>query len=95
MMMDALSRMNQLLLDGSRLSAKAFYSQNEDPVILVLEDLLPQGFRMIRHGTDLDFQHSILTIRNLAKFHATSFALGKQVVLHAHILVTRNNRYHF
>lgn len=80
MMMDTLVKMNQLLSDESEaLSARAFYSRSSDPVTLVLEDLVPLGFRMTNNGTQLDFDHAVLAIRTLAKFHASSFALGETV----------------
>ncbi|XP_048515631.1 uncharacterized protein LOC105693310 [Athalia rosae] len=77
MMTDTLVEMNHLLSNEPALSAKAYFWQEKNPVILVLEDLVSKGFRMVNRYEQLDFDHSLLAIRNLARFHASSFALGE------------------
>lgn len=42
---------------------------------LVLEDLKPQGFRMADRQCGLGLRHSVLALRSLARFHASSVAL--------------------
>ena len=82
MMSDTLDKMNKLLGPKHRLSAKILYAQNENPTLLVIEDLVSLGFRMInRSGLDLD--HSLLAFRRLARFHAASVVLCEKVNHHA------------
>ncbi|KAM0736555.1 hypothetical protein ACS0PU_006204 [Formica fusca] len=75
MMTDTLNKMNKLLEPKYRLSGKGMYVQNDDPTLLVMEDLAPLGYRMACRQTGLDLSHCILAIRGLARFHATSIAL--------------------
>ncbi|XP_018405008.1 PREDICTED: uncharacterized protein LOC108781530 [Cyphomyrmex costatus] len=75
MMSDTLDKMNKLLRPKHRLSGKILYMQNENPVLLVIEDLATLGFRMANRLSGLDLDHSILAIRALARFHAASVAL--------------------
>jgi Domain of unknown function (DUF227). len=42
---------------------------------LVLEDLKESGFKLVDRRKRLDFDHSLLVVRKLAEFHATSIAL--------------------
>ncbi|XP_018370668.1 PREDICTED: uncharacterized protein LOC108766097 [Trachymyrmex cornetzi] len=75
MMSNTLDKMNKLLGPKHRLSAKILYVQNKNPTLLVIEDLASLGFRMADRLSGLDLDHSILAIRGLARFHATSVAL--------------------
>ncbi|XP_011063493.1 PREDICTED: uncharacterized protein LOC105151471 [Acromyrmex echinatior] len=75
MMSDTLDKMNKLLEPKHRLSAKILYVQNENPTLLVIEDLAALGFRMADRLSGLDLDHSILALRGLARFHAASVAL--------------------
>ncbi|XP_012063785.1 PREDICTED: uncharacterized protein LOC105627114 [Atta cephalotes] len=75
MMSDTLDKMNKLLGSKHRLSGKILYAQNENPVLLVIEDLASLGFRMADHMYGLDLDHSILALRGIARFHAASVAL--------------------
>ncbi|KYN14139.1 hypothetical protein ALC57_13724 [Trachymyrmex cornetzi] len=75
MMSNTLNKMNKLLQPKYRLSGKALYVQNEDPLLLVIEDLAALGFRMADRLSGLDLDHSILALRRLARFHAASVAL--------------------
>ncbi|XP_018355495.1 PREDICTED: uncharacterized protein LOC108756291 [Trachymyrmex septentrionalis] len=75
MMSDTLDKMNKLLRPEHRLSAKILYGQNENPTLLVIEDLASLGFRMADRSSGLDLDHSLLAFRGLARFHATSVAL--------------------
>lgn len=78
-MTDTLNKMNKLLEPKYRLSGKGMYVQNDDPTLLVMEDLAPLGYRMACRQTGLDLSHCILAIRGLARFHATSIALCEKV----------------
>ncbi|XP_011705241.1 PREDICTED: uncharacterized protein LOC105460486 [Wasmannia auropunctata] len=75
MMSDTLKKMNKLLWPKHRLSGKGLYMQNKNPIILVMEDLAPLGFRMADRRSGLDLAHSILALRGLARFHAASVAV--------------------
>ncbi|XP_012278798.1 uncharacterized protein LOC105698804 [Orussus abietinus] len=75
MMLEPLTRMNELLGPPHRLSARCLYYQLQDPVLLVLEDLAPLGFRMVDRQAGLDWDHCVLALKNLANFHASSVAL--------------------
>ncbi|XP_011060289.1 PREDICTED: uncharacterized protein LOC105149522 [Acromyrmex echinatior] len=75
MMSDTLDKMNKLLGPNHRLSGKILYVQNENPTLLVIEDLAPLGFRLADRSSGFDLAHSVLALRGLARFHAASVAL--------------------
>ncbi|XP_018311689.1 uncharacterized protein [Mycetomoellerius zeteki] len=75
MMSDTLNKMNKMLGAKHRLSAKILHMQNENPVLLVIEDLASLGFQMADRLSGLDLNHSILALHGLARFHAASVAL--------------------
>ncbi|XP_011868375.1 PREDICTED: uncharacterized protein LOC105562270 [Vollenhovia emeryi] len=75
MMSDTLDKMNKMLAPKHRISAKGLYVQNENPTLLVIEDLAPLGFRMAERTSGLDLAHCVLALRGLARFHAASVAL--------------------
>lgn len=79
MMSDTLDKMNKLLGPKYRLSGKGLYMQNENPTLLVIEDLAPLGFHMADRLSGLDLTHSILALQGLARFHAASVALCEKV----------------
>ncbi|XP_011706632.1 PREDICTED: uncharacterized protein LOC105461827 [Wasmannia auropunctata] len=82
MMSDTLVKMNKLLGPKHRISGKCLYVQNEHPVLLAMEDLTPLGYRLADRMTGLDLAHSILTLRTLARFHATTVAVCEKVIHH-------------
>ncbi|KAJ9580969.1 hypothetical protein L9F63_023854 [Diploptera punctata] len=60
-------------------AAKCIYSQLEYPdVIIVLEDLKEQGFRMPERTEGLEMDHCLLVLRTLAKYHAATAVLYEQ-----------------
>ncbi|EFN73204.1 hypothetical protein EAG_05330 [Camponotus floridanus] len=75
MMTDTLDKMNKLIQPKYRLSGKGMYVQEDNPILLVMEDLAPLGYRMACRHSGLDLDHCILALRGLARFHATSVAI--------------------
>ncbi|XP_011706031.1 PREDICTED: uncharacterized protein LOC105461227, partial [Wasmannia auropunctata] len=75
MMSDTLDKMNKLLKPKHRLSGKSLYVQNENPMLLVMEDLAPLGFRTTDCVAGLDLRHSVLAVHGIARFHAASVAI--------------------
>ncbi|XP_011705751.1 PREDICTED: uncharacterized protein LOC105460950 [Wasmannia auropunctata] len=75
MMLDTLNKMNKLLSPKHRLNGKVLYVQSENPLLLVVEDLVPLGFHMADHGSGLDLAHSMLVLCGIARFHAASVAV--------------------
>ncbi|KAJ9589203.1 hypothetical protein L9F63_028013 [Diploptera punctata] len=60
-------------------AAKCIYSQLEYPdIIIVLEDLKEQGFRMPERTEGLEMDHCLLVLRTLAKYHAATAVLYEQ-----------------
>lgn len=80
-MTDTLDKMNKLLGPKYRLSGKGLYVQ-ENPTLLVIEDLAPLGFRMADRLAGLDLTHSTLALHGLARFHAASVAVIEKVNHH-------------
>lgn len=78
MMMDTLLKMNEILGPGSRLNARGLYAR-KNPPMLVMEDLMPLGYRMADRQAGLDIDHCLLVARNLARFHGSSVALCEKV----------------
>ncbi|KAG8035767.1 hypothetical protein G9C98_001423 [Cotesia typhae] len=74
MMTEVLKDMESIL-KNTKLSGRCYFSQQNNPPILVLEDLAPLGFRMADRQAGLDLDHCTLVIRNVAKFHASSLLL--------------------
>lgn len=79
MMMDTLKKMNNLLGPTHPVSGRVFYIQKEHPEFLVMEDLVPLGFRMADRQAGLDLSHCLLAMRGLARFHASSVAICEKV----------------
>lgn len=75
MLKNTLEKMNKFLDPAHRLSGHVLHLQEEDPTLLVLEDLGVLGFRMADRQAGLDLEHCLLAIRGLARFHASSVAL--------------------
>ncbi|XP_076241252.1 uncharacterized protein LOC143183563 isoform X2 [Calliopsis andreniformis] len=82
MMTDTLKKMNEMLGYESRLSAQVLHVRLERPLCLIVEDLATLGYRMADRQAGLDYNHSILAIRRLATFHATSVALCEKEPKH-------------
>ena len=78
MMSNTLSKMNTFLGPDEKLNGRGLYTQ-ENPPLLVIEDLAPLGFRMADRQAGLDLNHCLLAIRGLARFHASSVALVEKV----------------
>lgn len=78
-MMTVILKDMESILKNTKLSGRCYYSQQNNPPILVLEDLAPLGFRMADRQAGLDLDHCTLVIRNVAKFHASSLLLCENV----------------
>nr|XP_046489094.1 uncharacterized protein LOC124222317 [Neodiprion pinetum] len=81
MMSETLPRMQEILTShgmSASLSAQCLHIQEADPKHLFLEDLLVAGFRLADRRKGLDLDHCLVAMRNLAKFHAASVALGEK-----------------
>ena len=58
---------------------KCFYvSYKDNKEFLILEDLRKIGFQMLERKKPMDLQHTSLVLKELAKFHASSFVLEKK-----------------
>ncbi|PSN36163.1 hypothetical protein C0J52_17000 [Blattella germanica] len=58
-------------------AAKCFYSQFK-PSVIVMEDLKEKGFTLAERMQGLDMKHSLLVIKQIARYHAASAALLKK-----------------
>lgn len=83
MMTTTLKEMEKILDDDTKFCAKCLYGQDNPPAIII-EDLTELGFRLADRQTGLDLQHSLLAIKNLAKFHASSVAVVEKASLFFH-----------
>lgn len=79
MMSDTLKKMNNLIGRSHSFNAKLLFSQMTDPILMVLEDLAPFGYRMADRMAGLDMDHTLMAVRSLAKFHAASVVLCEKV----------------
>lgn len=70
-----MSKLLKHLHDNEPFCAKCYLQANEPTDILVLEDLTYSGFTMAKRREGLDLAHSILVMKTIAKFHATSTVL--------------------
>ncbi|XP_043490138.1 uncharacterized protein LOC122516416 [Polistes fuscatus] len=74
-MENLLKKMNDLVGPAHILSAQIFYSKKEYPSFLVIEDLVPLGFRMADRQAGLDLPHCLCAMQGLARFHASNVAV--------------------
>lgn len=81
MMCDTLEKMNDLLGPENRLNGQYLHVQFGSPSFLVIEDLAPLGFCMTTLKLGLDLDHSLLAVRSLARFHASSVAVCEKVCI--------------
>lgn len=58
------------------LLAKSYFSAEKN--IVILEDLKVKGYKMVVRQEQLDFDHSVLALKSLAKFHAGSVVLHER-----------------
>ncbi|KAG6558436.1 EcKinase 11 [Microplitis demolitor] len=70
--MASLMKDMEIALENTKLGPRFFYYQENNPLLLVMEDLTPLGFRMADRQARLDIQHCTLALQRLAKFHASS-----------------------
>lgn len=86
-MTKTLPKMNEILNKKNSFNARGLYMQKDDPVMLIMEDLAPLGYRMSDRAVGLDLPHSLIATQALAKFHASSIALCEKVPIQLIILV--------
>ncbi|PSN36161.1 hypothetical protein C0J52_17002 [Blattella germanica] len=58
-------------------SPRYVYSQKTPVVVIVMENLKKLGFRMLERVTGLDYEHSLLVMKTLARYHAASVVLNR------------------
>ncbi|XP_051167380.1 uncharacterized protein LOC127285418 [Leptopilina boulardi] len=75
MMTETLPKMNEILGNIKPFNAKGYYIQKTNPTLLIFDDLAPMGFRMANRQAGLDIDHSLMALRELARFHACSIAI--------------------
>ncbi|KAG8035191.1 hypothetical protein G9C98_001681 [Cotesia typhae] len=71
-MMTSTLREMESVLKGTKLGGLCYFTRSENPKVLMIEDLAPLGFKMANRQTGLDFNHCMLALQGLAKFHASS-----------------------
>lgn len=70
-----ISEIEQLIRD-EKLCPKFYYTYK--PCIVILEDLTLKRYRLFEKGKLLDYEHSVLTVSWMGKFHAASIALHNE-----------------
>ena len=68
----------EILANDEQFGAKCYYTQREPMNTVVMKDLKEEGFTVASRQEGLDWNHSNLMLRKLAKFHATSMVLIKK-----------------
>ncbi|XP_073972192.1 uncharacterized protein [Rhodnius prolixus] len=79
-----------LEVDRLKLFPKMFYGKvdkNSTEDIIILEDLSEQNFKITKNKLFFDYEHLVLAIKNLAKFHAFSYIKKKQDLLKFYTIV--------
>lgn len=56
----------------------AFYGEETEHQVLIMDDLRPQNFQMFTRQQSTNIEHATLVLTELAKYHAISFALKDQ-----------------
>lgn len=81
MMSTTLPMMNTFLekIGITSLSARCVHFQHEAPIHIILEDLTQKSFLMVDRRAGLDLDHSLIAVRKIAAFHASSILLHEQV----------------
>ncbi|XP_043494102.1 uncharacterized protein LOC122519003 [Polistes fuscatus] len=80
-MENLLKKMNDLVGPAHILGTQIFYSKKEYPSFLVIEDLVPLGFRMADRQAGLDLPHCLCAMQGLARFHASNLAVCEKETL--------------
>ncbi|XP_075158017.1 uncharacterized protein LOC142231287 [Haematobia irritans] len=73
---DVLPRLD-ILIREDHFGAKCFYTTKSPMQTMVFNDLKFEGFKMHSRFTGLDWNHSLMVLQKLAKFHAASMVLIK------------------
>ncbi|XP_015111104.1 uncharacterized protein LOC107037209 [Diachasma alloeum] len=75
MLEDVLPQIEELV--GKKLGPKVYYSLNK-PNVIIMEDLMPLGFRNRNRKVGFNEAEVFMTLENLADFHAGSILLEEQ-----------------
>ncbi|XP_075156629.1 uncharacterized protein LOC142229920 [Haematobia irritans] len=67
-----------ILCDNDDFGAKCFYTLKKPIQTIIFNDLTVEGYRNASRYTGLDWNHSVMILQKLAKFHATSMVLLKK-----------------
>ncbi|TMW39629.1 hypothetical protein DOY81_015291, partial [Sarcophaga bullata] len=67
-----------ILSDGEQFGANCFYATKSPVQTIVFNDLKVDGFTVASRQNGLDWNHSVLILQQLAKFHAASMVLAKK-----------------
>ncbi|XP_073832379.1 uncharacterized protein [Musca autumnalis] len=74
---DVLPRL-AILSKADKFGANCFYATKSPMQTIVFNDLTVDGFKVASRQNGLDWNHSVLILEQLAKFHATSMVLLKK-----------------
>ncbi|XP_065364309.1 uncharacterized protein LOC135957488 [Calliphora vicina] len=74
---DVLPRL-AILSNGDKFGANCFYATKSPVQTIVFNDLKVDGFTVASRQDGLDWNHSVMILDKLAKFHATSMVLAKK-----------------
>ncbi|XP_065363812.1 uncharacterized protein LOC135957074 [Calliphora vicina] len=75
---DVLGKLELLIADGSKFGAKCLYTTREPMQTIVFDDLTQYGYKLANRQSGLNEEHCIVTLKKLAKFHASSMILLKR-----------------
>ncbi|XP_023305272.2 uncharacterized protein LOC111687090 [Lucilia cuprina] len=76
--LDVLGKLELLITDGSKFGAKCLYTTREPMQTIVFDDLTQYGYKLANRQNGLNEEHCIVTLKKLAKFHASSMLLLKR-----------------
>lgn len=68
----------EIILNGTKLAPKCFYTQKKPTGIYVLEDLGALGYKLSNRQMGLDLAHCEITMKKIAQFHASSMILAEK-----------------
>lgn len=68
------------LLDKEKpLTPRGFYFKSSEGLeLIIMEDLMPDGFKLANRMMGMDLDHSLLVMKSLGRFHAASVVIAEQ-----------------